>query len=82
MSHKYILKKLVFVHTYAHPPHDMGLNSHSQPTILNIKYGLTVMVSIIPLQAKRVREVANLTEGKNPHTPVYGAKERPIRRGV
>ena len=25
----------------------------------------------IPLQTKRVREVANLTERKNPHTPVY-----------
>ena len=24
---------------------------------------------------KRVREVANLTERKNPHTPVYGVKE-------
>ena len=25
---------------------------------------------IIPLRAKRAREVANLTERKNPHTPV------------
>ena len=30
---------------------------------------------VIPLQAKQVREVANLTERKNPHTPVYGVKE-------
>ena len=29
---------------------------------------------VIPLQAKRV-EVANLTERKNPHTPVYSVKE-------
>ena len=29
----------------------------------------------IPLRAKRVKEVANLTERKNLHTPVYGVKE-------
>ena len=29
----------------------------------------------IPLWVKRVREVANLTERKNLHTPVYGVKE-------
>ena len=29
----------------------------------------------VPLRAKRVREVANLTERKNRHTPVYGVKE-------
>ena len=29
----------------------------------------------LPRQAKRVREVANLTERKNPHTAVYGVKE-------
>ena len=28
-----------------------------------------------PLRAKRVREVANLTDRKNQHTPVYGVKE-------
>ena len=32
-------------------------------------------LKVIPLQAKRVREVANLTEIKNQHTPVYGVKE-------
>ena len=30
---------------------------------------------LIPLGAKRIREVANLTESKNLHTPVYGVKE-------
>ena len=30
---------------------------------------------IFPLRAKRVREVANLTARKIPHTPVYGVKE-------
>ena len=30
---------------------------------------------IIPLQVKQVREVANLTVRKNPHTPVNGVKE-------
>ena len=30
---------------------------------------------LIPRRAKLVREVANLTERKNPHTPVYGVKE-------
>ena len=29
----------------------------------------------IPLQVKQVREVANLSERKNLHTPVYGVKE-------
>ena len=29
----------------------------------------------MPLRAKRVREVANLTERKNQHTPVYGVKD-------
>ena len=33
-----------------------------------------VFNTIIPLRAKREREVANLTE-KNPHTPVYSVKE-------
>ena len=32
-------------------------------------------ISCYPQQAKRVREVANLTERKNSHTPVYGVKE-------
>ena len=32
-------------------------------------------LNFIPLRAKRVREVANLTERKNPHTPVFGVKE-------
>ena len=31
--------------------------------------------AIVPLRAKRVREVANLTERKNPPAPVYGVKE-------
>ena len=30
---------------------------------------------IIPLRAKQVREVAILTERKNPHTPVYSVKK-------
>ena len=30
---------------------------------------------IIPLRAEQEREVANLTERKNQHTPVYGVKE-------
>ena len=30
---------------------------------------------LYPLRAKRVREVANLTERKNLHTPVSGVKE-------
>ena len=29
----------------------------------------------IPMRAKQVREVANLTERKNPYTSVYGVKE-------
>ena len=29
----------------------------------------------LPRQAKRVREVANLTERKNPHTSVYGVRK-------
>ena len=29
----------------------------------------------IPLQAKPVKEVANLTQRKNLHTPVYGVEE-------
>ena len=36
---------------------------------------ITQLKNVIPLRAKRVREVANLTERKNPHTPVYGVKE-------
>ena len=31
--------------------------------------------NLIPLPAKRVKELANLIERKNPHTPVYGIKE-------
>ena len=33
------------------------------------------ITNVFPLRAKRVREVANLTERKNRHTPVYGVKE-------
>ena len=29
----------------------------------------------IPLRVERVREVANLTERKNLHTPIYGVRE-------
>ena len=34
-----------------------------------------LILFFIPLQARRVREVANLTERKNPHISVYGVKE-------
>ena len=33
------------------------------------------IISLISLQTKWVREVANLTERKNPHTTAYGVKE-------
>ena len=39
------------------------------------KFYQTQSMFFIPLRAKQVREVANLTERKNLHTPVYGVKE-------
>ena len=36
---------------------------------------ITFEVTIHPPASEASREVANLTERKNPHTPVYGVKE-------
>ena len=42
---------------------------------LDINYSLHFTESNNPPASKASREVANLTERKNPHTPVYGVKE-------
>ena len=34
-----------------------------------------IFLDIYPTASEASREVANLTERKNPHTPVYGVKE-------
>ena len=44
----------------------------------SVVFGLrqkTIKKNFIPLRAKLLREVENLTGRKNPHTPVYGVKE-------
>ena len=38
-------------------------------------YLVKLILVLIPLRAKQVREVTNLTERKNPRTPVHGVKE-------
>ena len=65
---KYDLQKVWISNGQISEPHCMVI---VHPTWINI----LLNSAIIPLQAKQAREITNLTERKNPNTPVYGVKE-------